>query len=221
MSGWNADFAVVDVVVHAVTNGDGSAAHVVTTSNGNASSFDVNEANKPPPLADFAFDKSPSLSVNGGGRAGSDRGGLAGDGTATPASECADGPALGWGGSEFGGSATPRSDRGDETRGGTSARTGRRGRGGERGGGGGGRAARAAGGAALNGAADALRAWADSNADRTAPPEPGLDFESEAEERVEVRRREPLDASWADGNLSDEREDDFARHASTRIATTR
>ena len=50
VSGWNADFAVVDVVVHAVTNGDGSAAHVVTTSNANAgNSFDVNEANKPPP----------------------------------------------------------------------------------------------------------------------------------------------------------------------------
>ena len=199
VSGWNADFAVVDVVVHAVTNGDGSAAHVVTTSNANAgNSFDVNEANKTPPLADFAFDKSPSLSVNGGGRAGSDRGGLAGDGTATPASECADGPALGWGGSEFGGSATPRSDKVD----------GEEGEGEEKGKAA--AAARAAGGAALNGAADALRAWADSNADRTAPPEPGLDFESEAEERVEVRRRESLDASWADGNLSDEREDDFA-----------
>ena len=204
VSGWNADFAVVDVVVHAVTNGDGTAAHVVTTSNGNASSFDV-EANEPP-SADFAFDKSPSLSVNGGGRAGSDRGG-GGDGTATPASECADGPALGWGGSEFGGCATPRSDKVD----------------GEEGEGEKGEAAAAARAAsraaALNGAADALRAWADSNADRTVPPgggedsdAPGLvDFESaEAEERVEVRRREPLDASWADGNLSDEREDDFA-----------
>ena len=215
VSGWNADLAVVDVVVHAVTNGDGTAAHVVTTSNGNASSFDV-EANEPP-SADFAFDKSPSLSVNGGGRAGSDRGG-GGDGTATPASECADGPALGWGGSEFGGCATPRSDRGDETRGGTLGEDGEEGEGEEKGKAAA-AAARAAGGAALNGAADALRAWADSNADRTVPPgggedgdAPGLvDFESaEAEERVEVRRRESLDASWADGNLSDEREDDFA-----------
>ena len=134
MSGWNADLAVVDVVVHAVTNGDGTAAHVVTTSNGNASSFDV-EANELP-SADFAFDKSPSLSVNGGGRAGSDRG-VRGDGNKTPASECADGPALGWGG-EFGGSATPRSDRGDETRGGDPRRRGGGGRGGEREGGGGG-----------------------------------------------------------------------------------
>ena len=76
-------------------------------------------------------------------------------------------------------------------------------------------------GAALNGAADALRAWADSNADRTVPPgvsgedgdeTAGSDVESEAEEvSVEVKRRESIDASiWADGNLSDEREDDFA-----------
>ena len=213
VSGWNADFAVVDVVVHAVTNGDGTAAHVVTTSNGNAASFGVGEANEPP-LADFAFDKSPSLSVNGGGATGggSDRGERRGDGTATPASECADGPALGWGGSEFGGSATPRSDRGDEMM--------RKGEeiyeeNGEE------EAISASRAAALNGAADALRAWADSNADRTVPPgvsgedgdeTAGSDVESEAEEvSVEVKRRESIDASiWADGNLSDEREDDFA-----------
>ena len=74
VSGWNADFNVgVDLTVTAVTAGDGSAAHVVTTLHAPADSPGPPDA----PPTEFAFDKSPTLSVNGGGgtemRGGSQR----------------------------------------------------------------------------------------------------------------------------------------------------
>lgn len=195
VSGWNADFNVgVDLTVTAVTAGDGSAAHVVTTLHAPADSPGPPDA----PPTEFAFDKSPTLSVNGGGgtemRGGVNVNAAAGvaasgvvashtrvDGSATPASECADGPALGWGGSEFGGSATPRSDLSG-------------GVGGE---------------STLGGAADALRAWADSN--EAAAGEDDVSrrtLDAEVETKVEsIHARSSLDASWADGNVSDEHED--------------
>ena len=194
VSGWNADFNVgVDLTVTAVTAGDGSAAHVVTTLHAPADSPGPPDA----PPTEFAFDKSPTLSVNGGGGtemrggvnvnagAGVNASGVVAssrvDGSATPASECADGPALGWGGSEFGGSATPRSDLSG-------------GVGGE---------------STLGGAADALRAWADSN--EAAAGEEVVsrrELDAEVETKVEsIHARDSLDASWADGNVSDEHED--------------
>ena len=61
----------------------------------------------------------------------------------------------------------------------------------------------------LGGAADALRAWADSN--EAAAVEDDVSrrsLDAEVETKVEsTHARSSLDASWADGNVSDEHED--------------